>query len=265
MNVRPACYVRACGEANMAAFIEKQKRYKAGPARRHKAERAKQRRRNRNARPGTQLGLGLVVRVQGGKRKGAGRKRLGELSRVPHRRRGDVYCTDAVHVTWRFLSRVWSLRSRRCFAVLEAAFPAAAERFGARLISYSVQGNHIHMVWEADSDRALSKALNGLGTRIARGLNRVMATRGAVLDGRYHARPLRTGAEVRNVLGYLADNARRHFETARRQAADVFGDIYTCLGRLEFRQHRPWKARALGPEVVAEPQTNLLLHRWQLA
>jgi REP element-mobilizing transposase RayT len=249
----------------MAAFAEKQKRSKPGPARRRKTERAKYRRRNRSARKGTQLGLELVVRVQGGKRRGAGRKRRGQLARVAHRRRGDIYWTDAVHVTWRFLPHVWNLRSGRCFQVLEAAFAAACERFGARLISYSVQGNHLHLVWEADSDRALSKALNGLGTRIGRGLNKVMGRKGAVLDGRYHARPLRTGTEVRNVLGYLADNARRHFETARHQAAEVFGDIYTCLGRLDFRQHRPWKARALGPEVVAEPQTNLLLHRWQLA
>jgi REP element-mobilizing transposase RayT len=249
----------------MAAFVEKQKRYKAGPARRRKAERAKYRRRNRNAPRGKQLGLELVVRAKGGKRKGAGRKRHGELRHVPHRRRRDIYWTDAIHVTWRVLPHVWNLRSQRCFLVLKAAFAAACERLGARLISYSVQGNHLHLVFEADSDRALSRALNGLGTRIARGLNKVMGTKGAVLDGRYHARPLRTGTEVRNVLGYLADNARRHFETARHQVAGVFGDIYTCLGRLDFRQHRPWKARALGPEVVAEPRTALLLYRWQLA
>ncbi len=229
------------------------KRNKPGPARRRKVERSKHRRRCRDARRGTQL------------RRGAGRKLQGPRRQVPHRRRPDVYCTDAVHVTWRFLPRVWNLRSRRAFAVLSKALEAACERFGARLIAYSVQGNHIHMVWEADSDRALSRALNGLGARIGRGLNRMMGTSGRVLDGRYHAVPLRSGSQVRNVLQYLVENAERHARQAGQRILGAFQDAFTCLGRLHFGQHRPWEQRATGPPVVAEPQTHLLLYRWQLA
>ena len=79
------------------------KRDKPGPARRRKVERSKHRRRCRDARRGTQLPLGLALRKVGGKRRGAGRKLQGPRRQVPHRRRPDVYCTDAVHVTWRFL------------------------------------------------------------------------------------------------------------------------------------------------------------------
>ena len=38
--------------------------------------------------------------------------------------------------------------------------------------------------------------MNGLGTRVARRLNRVMQRRGKVLDDRYHEHILRTPSEV---------------------------------------------------------------------
>ncbi len=105
---------------------------------------------------------------------------------------------------------VWSLRTRRCFTALARAFWGGADRFGFRLVHYSVQGNHLHLLVEARDERALSRGMNGLGVRIARGLNRVMRRRGKVLDDRYHGHILRTPTEVRHARGYLLQNARRH-------------------------------------------------------
>ena len=53
--------------------------------------------------------------------------------------------------------------------------------------------------------------MNGLGTRVARRLNRVMQRRGKVLDDRYHGHILRTPTEVRRARDYLLQNARRHY------------------------------------------------------
>jgi hypothetical protein len=49
------------------------------------------------------------------------------------------------------------------------------------------------------------------GTRIARGLNRVMQRAGSVLDDRFHAHILRTPTEVRHVRNYLINNAHHHY------------------------------------------------------
>jgi len=107
--------------------------------------------------------------------------------------------------------RSWNLRTRRCFAALSKAFWGGANRFGFRLVHYSVQGNHVHLLVEAEDRSALSRGMNGLGVRMARGLNRVMGRRGRVLADRYHARILRTPTEVKRVRHYLLDNARRHY------------------------------------------------------
>jgi putative transposase len=105
---------------------------------------------------------------------------------------------------------VWQLRTRRCFTALARAFWGGANRFGCRLVHYSVQGNHVHLLVEARDERSLSRGMNGLGVRVAKGLNRVMRRRGRVLDDRYHGHILRTPTEVRRARSYLLQNATRH-------------------------------------------------------
>jgi REP element-mobilizing transposase RayT len=104
---------------------------------------------------------------------------------------------------------VW-LRKPSSFRVLARAFWGGANRFGFRLVHYSVQGNHLHLLVEAQDERALSRGMNGLGVRIARGLNRLMRRRGKVLEERYHGHILRTPTEVRRARHYLLGNARKH-------------------------------------------------------
>ena len=150
-------------------------------------------------------------RTRGGKRKGVGRKPNGPRARLRHARRPALKERFPVHVTWRMREGVWNLRSRRCFKALETAFWGGANRFGFRLVHYSVQGNHVHLLVEAENERSLSRGMQGLGVRIARRLNRVMGRRGRVLDDRYHGHILRTPTEVQRVRAYLLQNARKHY------------------------------------------------------
>jgi hypothetical protein len=64
---------------------------------------------------------------------------------------------------------------------------------------------------EAEDERALSRGMNGLGVRVARGLNKVMRRKGTVLEERYHGHILRTPTEVRNARHYLLATARAHY------------------------------------------------------
>jgi REP element-mobilizing transposase RayT len=115
-----------------------------------------------------------------------------------------------VLVTIRLRAGLPSLRKRRELALIRSRFELAAERFEVRLIEYSVQSNHAHLIVETADERSLARAMNGLFVRIARGLNRLWNRRGAVLDDHYHARALKTPREVRNALVYVLHNARKH-------------------------------------------------------
>jgi REP element-mobilizing transposase RayT len=113
------------------------------------------------------------------------------------------------------------LRSKGAYAALRAAFAAGCNRFGFRLVHYSVQRDHIHMIVEAKDRRALARGVQGLLIRMAKALNRCWGRKGSVFGDRYHAKALRTPKEVRNVLAYVLNNARRH-GLRLAQAVDLF-------------------------------------------
>ena len=155
--------------------------------------------------------LGLEFHTWGGAREGAGRKpKVPGKSGLPHRPRLRLERRLPVHVTLRVAEQVWNLRSRRSFAVLAPALQAGMDRFGVRLVKFSVQGNHIHLLVETGDKKTLGRAIKGLSVRIARGLNQMMGRRGRVFADRYHARALRTPAELRNAISTIGQNARKH-------------------------------------------------------
>src|SRR5439155_11311129 len=107
--------------------------------------------------PGNCYRCARVIQPEwGGRRKRAGRKAKGPRAFVSHKARPRFEKPAAVLVTLRVASQVWNLRSRRCFRVIEEAFANARERFGFRVIEFSVLGNHLHLLVEADSDASLA-------------------------------------------------------------------------------------------------------------
>jgi hypothetical protein len=99
------------------------------------------------------------------------------------------------------------------FAAVAHAF-AAASRDSFRLLQFSVQSDHLHLLVEADEPTRLARGVQGLAIRVARAINRVLRRRGRVWDGRYHARALKTPREVRNAFVYVLQNFRKHLHAA---------------------------------------------------
>jgi putative transposase len=161
----------------------------------------------------------------GGRRKGAGRKAKGERPGVSHRGRPVLPSRFPVHVTLRVLAHVWNLRSRRGFRVVERALALGGDRLGFRVCEFSVQGNHFHLITEALDAPSLSRAMQGLSVRLARGLNRMMGRMGKVLADRFHARILRTPTEVRRAVTYVRNNRAVHRArwSGPRGATDLVG------------------------------------------
>jgi REP element-mobilizing transposase RayT len=155
--------------------------------------------------------LTLRLPTHGGKRRGAGRKPKGDKPLVSHAARPKFDKPTPVHVTARFAGHVWNLRSRRCFSLIRKSFKNARGRFAMRLIEFSVQGNHLHLIVEADDSRALSRAMQGLSIRIARALNRLMSRAGCVFADHFHSRVLRTPTEVKRTVRYVRENQTHHF------------------------------------------------------
>jgi putative transposase len=102
------------------------------------------------------------------------------------------------------------LRTQSRFELIRGALGAASDRFGMRVVHFSVQGNHLHLIVEAEGRDALSKSMKGLAVRVAVGLNRLAGRRGTVFADRYHVHVLATPREVANTLRYVLENHRKH-------------------------------------------------------
>jgi REP element-mobilizing transposase RayT len=161
-----------------------------------------------------------------------------------------------------------SLRSERFAAEFRSSLRQACERREFRVVHYSLQRDHVHLVVESAGKAALGRGMKAIGARIARAVQRTFGWRGPVLDGRYHLRVLRTPREVRNVLAYVLLNVRRHWQKQRGAAPPVRLDAASS-----GRWFDGWRSRtadavgaagpAHGPPEVSRARTWLLTSGWR--
>lgn len=170
--------------------------------------------------PGTQLVLpvGTPHRKakdgsrRGGKRVGAGRKPNGTTAMVSHARRPSHKAAHPLHVSMKVMPDVPNLRQPRLVTLITQAMRQvhASQRDVFRVVEFSIQDTHIHLVAEAKDKRTLSRGMASLSIRIARAINRTVGRSGKVWRDRYHARCLTVPKDVRNALVYVQLNSNKH-------------------------------------------------------
>jgi REP element-mobilizing transposase RayT len=162
-----------------------------------------------------------------------------------------------VHVTLRRARGLPSLRTGRLHEEIQAAV-RRTRREDFRVVHYSVQADHVHLIVEAEDGGALSNGMRSLAIRIAMRINRCVLrrSRGHVFGDRYHRRDLRSPRQVRNTLVYVMSNHLKHGET------DV--------GLLDPCSSGPWwdgwihvLEPPAEPNPVERPNTWLLGGGWQ--
>lgn len=207
----------------------------------------------------------------GGRRAGAGRPPAKGRRRVPHCSRLAHRPEHPVHVTLRSACR--SLRTQFVFPTVRGAISAAnraeSERF--RVVQFSVQGDHIHLIVEASDRSALIEGVRGLSIRIARRVNQLLSRKGRFFADRWHGRALSSPRAVRNALVYVLANFRKH-QPNQAARIDVYSSAPYFRDFVEFSSTAPIHAaprllpRALAPpteSVVACPETWLLSTGWK--
>jgi REP element-mobilizing transposase RayT len=193
-----------------------------------------------------------------------------------------------LHVTYSVVDSIRTLRRRDMYQAVKRALRNCCAREGFRICHYSVQGNHLHMIVEADDRRALSRGMQGFGISTAKQINRALRRRkGQVFAERYHATVIEHPKQVRNTLAYVLNNWRRHrtmgdlpawVDTDPYSSADYF-DGWVRRPRLSeplplgsvatrWRGHDLDRRRADADEVdrrplVAAPRSTFLAQDWR--
>src|SRR5262249_9427472 len=122
-------------------------------------------------------------RTWGGRRAGAGRKLQGPRPSVSHHARPVHVGRHPVHVTLRRRRDLPSLRVNRTFLAVRGAIAASSAQ-SFRVLHFSVQSDHVHLIAEAGDHAALSRGVQGMAIRIAKAVNRRFGTKGAVWGDR---------------------------------------------------------------------------------
>jgi REP element-mobilizing transposase RayT len=155
-----------------------------------------------------------------------------------------------------------SLRSVKLVAELERSWREVCERGRFRLVHYSIQCNHVHMIVEAASAWHLACGLKSIAARFSRCVNRVFRRTGRVLADRCHVHVLRTPRGVRNAIAYVLLNARRHLAKRTGRLRTIARVDPASSGRW-FCGWRTGAPPTHDPPVVAAPRTWLLRVGWR--
>jgi REP element-mobilizing transposase RayT len=209
--------------------------------------------------------LDFEPRTWGGKREGAGRKKLKGKHDSAHRERPELRRYHPVHVVMRVRTGVPKLRQGRAYRAVRRSLVKCLGNEAFRVCHVSIQGTHLHFLVEASSTRALSAGMQRLNILTAKALNRELGRRGKLFAFRYHATQITSPRQARSSLAYVLNNWRRHREDEtceRAQLAKV--DPYSSA--LSFDG---WKGVRFDvpadfiPLPVSEPSTWLLRVGWR--
>jgi hypothetical protein len=137
-----------------------------------------------------------------------------------------------------------------------------------RVVHYSLQDSHVHLIVESASTAALLSGMRGPMVRVARRVNRMLFRRGRFWADRWHGRALTGPRQVRNVLGYVLQNRLKHRPVSRSGA----GAAVSAYGPLDPLSSAQWfhgfvgslpsGFRSVGPPCVVAAKTWLLTVGW---
>jgi len=199
----------------------------------------------------------------------------GKNPRIAHASRDAFPADHPCHVTLRVRPGLPTLRDPDVVREIEAAFRRGNERKQFRLVHYSIQDDHAHLIVEANGAFALGRGMKSLASLFAFAVNRALGRTGRVLADRYHLRVLKCPRQVRNAIAYVLLNARKHAaqriqrlrKSGMRNVAPLRNDG-TIDSASSGRWFAGWRAARIRSDgstpAVALPRTWLLRAGWRM-
>ena len=140
--------------------------------------------------------------------KGAGRPAIHDVG-IRHISRPAIKGVSALHLTIKVRENKAEIKSRKVLKALHHAIKRARLR-GLKVIHYSLEYNHVHLLVECGSHVCLRKGMQALGISLAKAINRIKCTKGVVYKHRYHFRKLNSRRELKNAMIYIFKNGMKH-------------------------------------------------------
>jgi REP element-mobilizing transposase RayT len=178
----------------------------------------------------SQLRLNIYKGKRGGRRSGAGRKRIHSKG-VAHRTRETVITRHALHINFKMNT---SIRNKRCLKILKRAIKNSRS-MGLSIAHFSLQSNHLHLIVEAKNNAILTRGMRSLTITFSKGIGR-----GRIQLERYHLHVLKTIRETRNAVHYVLFNEQKHSGLKR-----AYVNSFSSLGVVQDLRELAKKAKMM--------------------
>jgi len=148
--------------------------------------------------------------------------------------------SQALHITLRLRDSLPNLRSRRGAQTVKNAISGARKK-GLRVIHFSILSNHLHLICEAISSKALFNAMKSFTSRLAISIRRWASLRTlyrldeegvGIFRGRYHTQIIKTPTQMKQALKYVLLNPAKHFKKAPYLDLYSSGVVFSAWKRL---------------------------------
>ena len=127
-----------------------------------------------------------------------------------HRTRAVHKHWNPLHVSMRAVRGLPSFRAQTLYGAFELAV-RRTRRDDFRVVEYSIQDDHLHLIVEASDKDALARGMKSFSVRANRLFNAAHGRgRGRVWGDRYHRRDLTSARQVRNAIVYCLQNYKKH-------------------------------------------------------
>jgi REP element-mobilizing transposase RayT len=140
--------------------------------------------------------------------RGAGRPAIRDIG-IRHTERPIITRPSSLHLTVKIKSNKANIKNKSVLRILKRAI-MNARRQGLRVVHYSLEYDHVHLLVEVGNNQTLGKGMQSFGVTIAKAINRLRLVKGEVYKHRYHFRKIRSTRELKNVMSYIFNNGVKH-------------------------------------------------------
>lgn len=183
--------------------------------------------------------------------KGAGRKAIHDKG-IRHIERELITKETVLHLTLKIKKEKSSLKNKFILKTLQNSIKKA-RLLGLKVLQYTLEYDHVHLLVEASNNISLGKGMQSLGISFSKGINKIKGQKGSVFKTRYHFRKLKTPQEIKNALSYILGNGIKH-----KEAFSILSPYNSLSSVRDFKNLYP------GFEVTIEESIKKSLHLGQL-
>lgn len=140
--------------------------------------------------------------------KRAGRPAIVDIG-IRHTKRLIFNLPSAFHITIKVKENKADIKNKNILKSLHHAIKRARLQ-GIRVLHFTLEYNHVHLVLEASNHKELHKGMQAFGISFAKKINKQKHLNGTVYKNRYHQRLLKTRSEFKNAIQYVFSNGLKH-------------------------------------------------------